>query len=226
MADSGLNVEKRRKNKNWTVEQTTVLVERCVDGYNLLTGAHKLGLSESDKDSYWAETIEMINAVGPERSLVEAKRKWIEVKILTKKKTQDMAKERRATGGGPAPGKLNAWEEKTLTVIPSCSMSGVNEHGDVFLMNSIALQFEDDAPEDAEQCIKEKNEVEEVSTGHTGEQEHKPITCKQGQKPISGEQGPKPITGEHGKKPILGEQGQKRKYESKCFVYLIKNNNY
>ncbi|KAH3822234.1 hypothetical protein DPMN_124008 [Dreissena polymorpha] len=137
--------ENRQQEVPYHVEQTTVLVERCVDGYNLLTSAHKLGLSESDKDSYWAETIEMINAVGPERSLVEAKRKWIEVK-----------------------------EHKPIT------------------------------------C----------------KQGQKPITGEQGQKPITGEQGQKPITGEHGKKPIMSEKGQKRKYESKCFVYLIKNNNY
>ncbi|KAH3724310.1 hypothetical protein DPMN_050126 [Dreissena polymorpha] len=44
-----------------------------------------------------------INAVGTERNLVDTKRKWIEVKSLTKNKSQDIVKQVVLLVEGPPP---------------------------------------------------------------------------------------------------------------------------
>ncbi|XP_052228540.1 uncharacterized protein LOC127842825 isoform X1 [Dreissena polymorpha] len=147
-------VVKRMKNKNWNASETTILVERCVEGYSLLFGSHSPSVTEGKKDLYWKETIEMINAVGPGRSLHEAKRKWVDLKSSTKAKEKKIKKEVGKTGGGPAPDKLTPLEEKVLTVIPKASIEGVTAEGDVFLDNL------------KESSIEEKFETEEVQCTH------------------------------------------------------------
>ncbi|XP_052228542.1 uncharacterized protein LOC127842825 isoform X3 [Dreissena polymorpha] len=121
-------VVKRMKNKNWNASETTILVERCVEGYSLLFGSHSPSVTEGKKDLYWKETIEMINAVGPGRSLHEAKRKWVDLKSSTKAKEKKIKKEVGKTGGGPAPDKLTPLEEKNPPLRRNLRLKKCNVH--------------------------------------------------------------------------------------------------
>ncbi|KAH3776497.1 hypothetical protein DPMN_177923 [Dreissena polymorpha] len=58
MAAAIVNV-KRNKNKNWNVSETTILVDRCVEGYSRLFASHSPSVTEAKKDVFWTETVEM-----------------------------------------------------------------------------------------------------------------------------------------------------------------------
>ncbi|XP_060601634.1 uncharacterized protein LOC132754903 isoform X2 [Ruditapes philippinarum] len=125
--------DKARK-VNWTTQERDMLISKC-ETADVATGKFSQTITAADKARFWADVVESVNSVsGCSRTLEQVKKKWIDLKSQTKKKTIQYIAETRKTGGGPAPIlDLKAWESKILQTIPTCSVEGIENGADTFL---------------------------------------------------------------------------------------------
>ncbi|XP_060602704.1 uncharacterized protein LOC132755801 [Ruditapes philippinarum] len=130
------NMEKGKK-VNWSADERDMLISKCEDA-TVATGKFSSSLTAADKVRFWVDVTESVNSVsGCSRTLEQVKKKWIDLKSQTKKKTIQYIAETRKTGGGPAPIlDLEAWESKILQTIPTCSVEGIKNGADTFLENN------------------------------------------------------------------------------------------
>ncbi|XP_060565247.1 nuclear apoptosis-inducing factor 1-like isoform X2 [Ruditapes philippinarum] len=109
--------DKARK-VNWTTDERDMLISKC-ETADVATGKFSQTLTAADKARFWADVVESVNSVsGCSRTLEQVKKKWIDLKSQTKKKTIQYIAETRKTGGGPAPIlDLKAWESKKIMIL-------------------------------------------------------------------------------------------------------------
>ncbi|XP_060575078.1 uncharacterized protein LOC132732625 [Ruditapes philippinarum] len=117
---------KKTKRPKWEMEETTVLVETVVSFKNLDAKFTNTYCS-ADRNRFWADTTEKINAVGGNsRTVQQVEKKWRDMKSQTKSKEVRRREEMRKTGGGAAEHiNMSSLEEKILGKIPSCTVEGV-----------------------------------------------------------------------------------------------------
>ncbi|XP_078511213.1 t-SNARE domain-containing protein 1-like [Lissotriton helveticus] len=92
--------ERKRKIKFSTME-LQVLVEEVVKEHHKLFGKQSLTVAEPVKRNIWLEIQSKVNAVGmTPRDIHDLKKRWYDLRSLTKKKIAELLKEANKTGGG------------------------------------------------------------------------------------------------------------------------------
>ncbi|XP_078518395.1 t-SNARE domain-containing protein 1-like [Lissotriton helveticus] len=120
--------ERKRKSKFSTME-LQVLVEEVVRVHRQLYGRLSLTVPESTKRKLWIEIGERVNAVGvTHRSLDDLKKRFYDIRGVTKRKLAELHKQAGLTGGGKnrAP-PLTDLEELVATTIESASVVGIGD---------------------------------------------------------------------------------------------------
>ena len=78
------------------------------------------------KNEAWSNIAKKISARGVIRTAQEIKHKWHDLQSRTKGKFVELKKERRRTGGGPAPPNLSERDETILDTIGSTGTEGID----------------------------------------------------------------------------------------------------
>ncbi|XP_060554364.1 uncharacterized protein LOC132715380 [Ruditapes philippinarum] len=130
------NMEKGKK-VNWSADERDMLISKCEDA-SVATGKFSSSLTPADKVRFWVDVTESVNSVSAcSRTVEQVKKKWVDLKSQTKKKSIKHLQEMRKTGGGPAPIlELDHWESKVLQTIPRCSVEGIENGTDTFYENN------------------------------------------------------------------------------------------
>lgn len=113
----------------FTAEEKDVLVEEFSKKKELLEGSFKDVGTNSKKKEAWVLVCNWVNAVGGHnRDVKQVKKKWADLKSITKKKVAEEKRERIKTGGGSLiPRSITTVEEKIISVI--CRIGGVDTSG-------------------------------------------------------------------------------------------------
>ncbi|XP_078538295.1 t-SNARE domain-containing protein 1-like [Lissotriton helveticus] len=120
--------ERKRKLKFSSME-LQVLVEEVVKVHHRLFGKQSLTVPESTKRKIWLEILDKVNAVGVTTRVTEdLKKRFYDLRSLTKKKLADRHKQSQKTGGGKntAP-PLTDLEELVATTLEAESVHGLGE---------------------------------------------------------------------------------------------------
>ncbi|XP_078496514.1 uncharacterized protein LOC144752465 [Lissotriton helveticus] len=120
--------ERKRKLK-FSSTELQVLVEEVVKVHHRLFGKLSLTVAESTKRKIWLDILDKVNAVGVTTRVTEdLKKRFYDLRSLTKKKLADRHKQSQKTGGGKntAP-PLTELEELVATTLESESVHGLGE---------------------------------------------------------------------------------------------------
>ncbi|XP_078540254.1 t-SNARE domain-containing protein 1-like [Lissotriton helveticus] len=120
--------ERKRKIKFSTME-LQVLVEEVVKEHQKLFGKLSLTVAESAKRKIWLDIQAKVNAVGvTPRDIDDLKKRWYDLRSLTKKQIAEQHKQANKTGGGKnrAP-PLTDQEELVGSTIEPESVSGLGD---------------------------------------------------------------------------------------------------
>ncbi|XP_078515061.1 uncharacterized protein LOC144773842 [Lissotriton helveticus] len=120
--------ERKRKQK-FSQEELQVLISEVVRHYGKIFGKQTLHVAESIKRSTWLDIQGKVNAIGvTHRDLEDLKKRWYDIRIITKKKLAAHRKESAATGGGRnrAP-RLTDIEEMVATTLEKECIHGIGD---------------------------------------------------------------------------------------------------
>lgn len=128
MANQSESQKSSQKRKpKFSSTELQVLVEEVVRVHRQLFGKLSLNVPESTKRRLWSEIGQKVNAVGvTPRSLDELKKRFYDIRSLTKRKMAEIQKQAGVTGGGrnPAP-PLTELEELVSSTIERESVTGI-----------------------------------------------------------------------------------------------------
>lgn len=104
-----------------------ILVKEFKKRREILQCSFKDSGSNEKKKAAWAIITEKVNAVGGfNRDTAQIKKKWADMKSLTKKKAADEKRERQKTGGGAAkPIVVSPLEEDIISTLGPTAISGI-----------------------------------------------------------------------------------------------------
>ncbi|XP_078534854.1 uncharacterized protein LOC144821551 isoform X3 [Lissotriton helveticus] len=120
--------ERKRKQK-FSQEELQVLISEVVRHYGNIFGKQTLHVAESIKRSTWLDIQGKVNAIGvTHRDLEDLKKRWYDIRIITKKKLAAHRKESAATGGGRnrAP-RLTDIEEMVASTLEKECIHGIGD---------------------------------------------------------------------------------------------------
>ncbi|XP_078496115.1 uncharacterized protein LOC144829071 [Lissotriton helveticus] len=128
MANQSESQKSSQKRKpKFSSTELQVLVEEVVRVHRQLFGKLSLNVPESTKRRLWSDIGQKVNAVGvTPRSLDELKKRFYDIRSLTKRKMAEIQKQAGVTGGGrnPAP-PLTELEELVSSTIERESVTGI-----------------------------------------------------------------------------------------------------
>ncbi|XP_078539525.1 uncharacterized protein LOC144824263 [Lissotriton helveticus] len=119
----------RKRNPKFSTMELQTLVEEVVRVHTQLYGRQSLTVPESTKRRLWLDIGEKVNAVGvTHRSLDDLKKRFYDIRGVTKRKLADLHKQAGLTGGGTnrAP-PLTQLEELVATTIERASVVGIGD---------------------------------------------------------------------------------------------------
>ena len=104
---------KRDRAPNWSVAEITLLQELVEKDELILKSKQTNTLTNNKKNEKWNEITAKINAMRlQKRSAEQVKYKWGNLQQQAKEAFNDVKKQRKLTGGGPAPKPPSTVEEK------------------------------------------------------------------------------------------------------------------
>ncbi|VDI81051.1 Hypothetical predicted protein [Mytilus galloprovincialis] len=104
---------KREKQPNWSISEITLLQELVEKDEFVLKSKQTNTITNNKKNEKWAEICSKINAMGlQKRTVKQVIYKWGNLQQNAKKIYSEVKKQRKLTGGGPAPKPPSAQEEK------------------------------------------------------------------------------------------------------------------
>lgn len=128
MANQSESQKSSQKRKpKFSSTELQVLVEEVVRVHRQLFGKLSLNVPDSTKRRLWSVIAQKVNAVGvTPRSLDELKKRFYDIRSLTKRKMAEIQKQAGVTGGGrnPAP-PLTELEELVSSTIERESVTGI-----------------------------------------------------------------------------------------------------
>ncbi|XP_022290481.2 uncharacterized protein LOC111102122 [Crassostrea virginica] len=114
------------RKKNWTAEETAMLVSLFEEHKDVLKGKFSPSLTNADKISTWDFIVASINVLGGNgRTVKEVKKKWQDLQTQTKKKEVSRKRSLMQTGGGPPVPEINEWEKKIIGIMSTTVVSGI-----------------------------------------------------------------------------------------------------
>ncbi|XP_063446807.1 myb-related transcription factor, partner of profilin-like [Mytilus trossulus] len=119
---------KRERQPNWSISEITLLQELVEKDEFVIKSKQTNTLTNNKKNEKWAEICSKINAIGlQKRTTEQVKYKWGNLQQNAKKIYNDVKKQRKLTGGGPAPKPPSAVEEKIIEMMKDRSnFSGIS----------------------------------------------------------------------------------------------------
>ncbi len=111
--------QKADRSKNWQPAEISLLQELVEEHEDILKSKQTNALTNQRKNKKWLEITEQINALGltQRRTADKVKTKWGNMQQSAKKVYTDVRKQRKLTGGGPAPKAPTAEEEKIINMM-------------------------------------------------------------------------------------------------------------
>ncbi|XP_064410443.1 t-SNARE domain-containing protein 1-like [Latimeria chalumnae] len=126
--DKGTTGPRTRK-RRFSCEEVERIVEGVDWATNVLLGTGTTSLAQ--KDQQWQRITNQVNALGYCRcGVTEVKHKWRDLRMTVKKKMANIARAKRATGGGPPPAGLTLLEEVISKHISAVEVQGIPEGQD------------------------------------------------------------------------------------------------
>ncbi|CAC5377396.1 unnamed protein product [Mytilus coruscus] len=109
---------KRERQPNWSISEITLLQELVEKDEFVIKSKQTNTITNNKKNEKWAEICSKINAMGlQKRTTEQVKYKWGNLQQNAKKIFNDVKKQRKLTGGGPAPKPPSAVEEKIIEMM-------------------------------------------------------------------------------------------------------------
>ncbi|XP_046550059.1 myb/SANT-like DNA-binding domain-containing protein 4 [Haliotis rubra] len=119
---------RKQRTSNWSATEVDILIEEIKSNYGVLFGHFSSQVSASQKKKLWTDIVTKINANGKTvRDVPQAKKKWADLKSITRKKAAHQKKEQSKTGGGLPDTviDLTEFENKIISIIPACQVQGI-----------------------------------------------------------------------------------------------------
>ncbi|KAL7383453.1 hypothetical protein ABVT39_011126 [Epinephelus coioides] len=122
----------RAKKRNFTDTEIEVLVGEVETNQKILFGTLNAGVTNQRKNAAWEKVTTAVNSVrSEERSLLEVKKKWFDIKIRAKKRVTAHRHEISATGGGQATTtQLSPMDTRIASIIGDTALCGIIPDGD------------------------------------------------------------------------------------------------
>ncbi|XP_078497258.1 t-SNARE domain-containing protein 1-like [Lissotriton helveticus] len=127
--DGHKNAAECRRKIKFSPAELQVLVEEVVKHHTQIFGKQSLHVAESVKRNTWLDIQSKVNAIGViNRDIDDLKKRWYDLRIITKKKLAAQRKEAGATGGGKnrAP-RLTDLEELVESTLEPESIHGIGD---------------------------------------------------------------------------------------------------
>ncbi|KAI2646901.1 Myb-related transcription factor, partner of profilin [Labeo rohita] len=121
------------KKKNFSELELDVLITQVQSNQLVLFGSLKSGIKGSQKNAVWNEITAAVNSVDDvNRTSVEVKKKWADLKLSTKKRLAALKRSTTQTGGGQPDPRfvLTPTEERVSALIGPESIVGISVGGD------------------------------------------------------------------------------------------------
>ena len=106
---------KKARKQNFSPTEIATLTEKVEETLAILQSKLTNSITNQKKNELWSKIAAAVNAVGTEkRTLNEVKEKWKNLHSSAKKEFAGFTKERKKTGGGPAPKAPSAATAKII----------------------------------------------------------------------------------------------------------------
>ena len=120
--------EKTRQRKaKFTERELSVLVDEIEGNYQIISAKFTDAVTNDKKNKVWIAITNNVNAVScVQRTVDEIRRKWDDLKSRTKKKANDVKKDRQKTGGGEREEPdLTEFEQRVINLIGTTVVYGL-----------------------------------------------------------------------------------------------------
>ncbi|XP_064422504.1 t-SNARE domain-containing protein 1-like [Latimeria chalumnae] len=113
----------RKRKRRFEVGEVETIVQGVDQAADIVLGAGSASLVH--KEEHWQRITHEVNALGHcRRGVAEVKHKWQDLRVSVKRKMANIARVRRATGGGPPPAPLTPLEEVIARHISALEVEG------------------------------------------------------------------------------------------------------
>lgn len=118
---------KKTRKVNFSERELLSLLEAVSERFGIISSKFSDCVTNGEKDKAWRGVVTAVNSVGKtERTVSEIKKKWEDMKSRTKKRANEVKKDRNGTGGGePQVKLLSPMESRILSLIGDTAAYGI-----------------------------------------------------------------------------------------------------
>uniref|UniRef100_A0A803KE10 Myb/SANT-like DNA-binding domain-containing protein n=1 Tax=Xenopus tropicalis TaxID=8364 RepID=A0A803KE10_XENTR len=179
---SGLIESSQKRMSKFSDEELEVLIREVTEKYEMLYGSLASKLTNQRKKQIWETIRSKVCAVGVKpRSIIQLKKRWLDIRRRTKDKLGQLEKIRHKTGGGEEnTASLNRFETQVQETIPELLIKG-DSTLDSSDLKSVGTYAQIEKLFMDEDAIQDTNNEDIASTSkiHT-----KPFVCIDSQKKV------------------------------------------
>ena len=113
----GVDTKARKRKPNFSVNEIAIITENVEKNLAIIQSKLTNNVTNKNKKEVWEDITRAVNAVGlSSRTVTEVKDKWKNLHSTAKKEFSSFRRERRMTGGGPAPKPSSVASEKIIEI--------------------------------------------------------------------------------------------------------------